>query len=75
MPLLLFSEFFVFKAFSDKVKSQKGTFSSFEIVDGAYVVETTTGDEIPTRRIGTRHDPTRSEGNGVYLVRRVGVPY
>ena len=43
-------------------------------VDGADIVETTTGDKVSAGRIGTSHDPARTEGDGVYFVGRVGVP-
>lgn len=45
-----------------------------EIVDGADVVETTTGDEVSTRSICAGHDPRRSERNGVNLVGCICVP-
>jgi len=51
-----------------------GIFSA-EVIDGAYVVEATTCYKVTRRRIGTNHDPTRSQRYGVDFVRSVGVPY
>jgi len=45
-----------------------------EIVNGANVVETTAGDKVARRRIGTGHDPRRAKGDGMDLVRCVGIP-
>lgn len=46
-----------------------------EVIDGANVVETTTGDKVSTRGIGAGHDPGRSQGDGVDLVCGIGIPY
>ena len=45
-----------------------------EIVDRAYVVETSTSYKVPARSICTSHDPRRPERNGVYFVGSVGIP-
>lgn len=50
------------------------TFAGGQVVDGTNVVETTAGNVVPTRRIGTGHDPRRSQGDGVDFVGGVGIP-
>ena len=45
-----------------------------EIVNRAYVVQAATGNIVSARRIGTGHDPRRSQGNGMHLVGCVGIP-
>ena len=50
------------------------TFPSRQIVDGADVIETTTGDVVAGRGVGAGHDPRRAQRDGVDLVGRVGVP-
>jgi hypothetical protein len=45
-----------------------------QVVDGAYVVETTASNKVATRGIGAGHNPGRSQGNGVDFVSSIGVP-
>lgn len=56
-------------------RDPRRSISSGQVVDGADVVQTTTGDKVPTRRIGAGHDPGGAQRNGVDLVGGVGVPY
>lgn len=51
-----------------------GAVAGRQVVDGAYVVETTTGNKVAAGGVGTGHDPGRAEGNRVHLVGGVGVP-
>lgn len=50
------------------------TFTRGQVVDGTDVVQTTASNVVPTRRIGTGHDPGRSQGDGVDFVGGVGIP-
>lgn len=49
-------------------------FARGQVVDGADVVQTTASHVVPARRIGTGHDPGRSQGDGVDFVGGVGIP-
>ena len=45
-----------------------------QVVNGTDIVETTTGDKVSGGGIGTGHNPTRSQGDGVDFVCCVGIP-
>lgn len=51
-----------------------GAFSRRQVVDGADVIEPTAGYVVAGGRVGAGHDPRRPQGDGVDLVRCVGVP-
>lgn len=51
-----------------------GPLSAMQIVDRAYVVETSTSDEISRRGISASHDPARSKWNGMDFVGGVCIP-
>jgi hypothetical protein len=51
-----------------------GSLSAMQIVDGAYVVETSTSDEISRWGISASHDPARSKWNGMDFVGGVRIP-
>jgi hypothetical protein len=43
-------------------------------VERTDIIETASSHQVAARGISARHDPAGTEGDGVYLVRRVGVP-
>lgn len=45
-----------------------------QIIDGANVVEATTGDKVSAGGVGAGHDPGGSQGNGVDLVCGICIP-
>ena len=45
-----------------------------QVVNRTDVVEATAGDEVSGGGVGTSHDPTRSQGNGMDFVCCVGIP-
>jgi len=45
-----------------------------KFVDGAQVIQTTTRNIVPGRRVCTGHDPGRTKRNGVHFVGREGIP-
>jgi len=59
---------------SSSSRSSRVVGSRFDRVDGADVVESSTGDEVSGRRVGAGHDPGRTERDGVDFVGGVGVP-
>lgn len=48
--------------------------SGLETIDGADVVQTPTGHEVPRGGVGTGHDPGGAQRDGVDLVSGVAVP-
>jgi len=59
---------------SSSSRSSRVVGSRFDRVNGADVVESSTGDEVSGRRVGTGHDPGRTKRDGVDFVGGVGVP-
>lgn len=49
-------------------------FTSLQVVNGANVVQTTTGHIVPRRCICTGHDPRGAQGDGMDLVGGVAIP-
>ena len=63
-----------FRNLSQGLTGSSATATSFERVNGTYVVQTSASNELARWRVGTGHDPRRSERDGVDLVGGVGIP-